>query len=349
MNRSSRSIRGSRPALASAALVLLVALPGFPARAQQGGADQQVARARLTVLTQQIAGVNTEMGRLDAELNRLLGQMAARERGLRTLQLQLEATAGQVAAVEAAIQWRQDALDRRAAEIYMTPSVGLLDALLSAQSLRDADDVLYFMESTAQSDADLIFGLQTEQTALAGQQGRLEELRKEANDVLEGLRRSASGLGDRLARQRALADQLTAERQAAAALALQLGETRPHPTPSDPAPDPEPPKPPKPPDPGPAAVKAMIGQYFGPLGQDQVDIALCVAEAESGFDPHAENPATGAAGVFQFIPSTWTSLSEAAGWGGSSVFEAEANVAVAAWTVEHAGWGGWPVAKTCGA
>ncbi len=37
------------------------------------------------------------------------------------------------------------------------------------------------------------------------------------------------------------------------------------------------------------------------------------------------------------------------GWGGASVFDAEANVAVAAWTVEHSGWGSWPVAEACGA
>jgi hypothetical protein len=55
-------------------------------------------------------------------------------------------------------------------------------------------------------------------------------------------------------------------------------------------------------------------------------------------------------GVYQFLPSTWELLSEAAGWGGSSVFDARANVSVAAWTVTGYGWGHWgPVAASCGA
>ncbi len=64
----------------------------------------------------------------------------------------------------------------------------------------------------------------------------------------------------------------------------------------------------------------------------------------------AVNPVTGASGVFQFMPSTWASLSEMAGWDGASVFDARANAAVAAWTVAHYGWHAWAsVAAGCGA
>ena len=41
------------------------------------------------------------------------------------------------------------------------------------------------------------------------------------------------------------------------------------------------------------------------------------------------------------MPSTWTSLSSAAGYGGHSVFEAAANVGTAEWTVAHYGWSAW--------
>ena len=85
----------------------------------------------------------------------------------------------------------------------------------------------------------------------------------------------------------------------------------------------------------------MIVQRFSPMGQVQVRRALCVANHESHFDPNAENPYTGAAGVFQFMPSVWPNLSRAAGWGGHSAFDALANVATAAWTVRYYGWSPW--------
>ena len=326
-------------------LVLLVAAPRFSAGADQStGLD--TAKEKLDSITKQVDAVNSERHRLDDELNSLLGQIVILQRELRATQADLEATVGRVAALGSAMRSRQEALNRRAAQIYMTPPVGLLEAVLSAQSLSDADEVLYFMEEAARSDADLITQLDSERTTLGGQQARLEGLRNEAQAALDRLDRLAAELGDRLALQRTLADQLARDRKEAVALVVQLSGQQREPSPPAPTPDPDPPMPP---DPGPDAVKALIAEYFAPLGQKQVDIALCVAAAESGFDPHAENPDTGAAGVFQFIPTTWASLSEAAGWGGASVFDAEANVAVAAWTVEHSGWGPWPVAKTCGA
>jgi len=62
-----------------------------------------------------------------------------------------------------------------------------------------------------------------------------------------------------------------------------------------------------------------------------VDDALVVMDCESGGDPTALNPVSGAAGLFQFMPTTWQSASAAAGWDGASVFDAEANIAAAAW------------------
>jgi hypothetical protein len=86
------------------------------------------------------------------------------------------------------------------------------------------------------------------------------------------------------------------------------------------------------------------------VGSGQAEVALCVAEEESDLDPRAVNPATGAGGLFQFLPSTWASLSDLAGWQGASVFDARANAAVAAWTVATYGWHPWrSVAADCAA
>ena len=96
-------------------------------------------------------------------------------------------------------------------------------------------------------------------------------------------------------------------------------------------------------------MQELIAQDFAPQGQTVVTQAMCVARLESGFNPDAYNPASGASGVFQFIPSTWAALSPAAGWGGASVFDADANVGVAAWTVDQYGWSNWRAdTKACG-
>jgi peptidoglycan hydrolase CwlO-like protein len=339
-----RSIRGPRGALVLAALVLL-AQPALSAGAEQAP-DLDEARVELEAITGRIEAAAAESDSLDAELRGLLARIAGLQAETRAIQADLEATAGRVEALEAGIRSGQDALDRRAAQVYMNPPVGVLDAVLTAKSLSEAGDVLYFLAESAQSDADLIVRLANERTRLGWQQARLEDLQTAARAAIDRLDRLAAELGDRLALQRELVDQLARDRGEAAALVDRLSEQQREPPPPEPEPSPDAPKPP---DPGPEAVKAFIRDYFAPLGQDTVDVALCVAGAESGFDPHAENPYTGAAGVFQFLPSTWESLSEAAGWAGVSVFDAEANVAVAAWTVEHAGWGAWPVAEACGA
>lgn len=76
----------------------------------------------------------------------------------------------------------------------------------------------------------------------------------------------------------------------------------------------------------------LVEQYFP---ADLVEEALVVMECESFGDPSATNPTSGAAGLFQFMATTWNWASESAGWDGSSVYDAEANTAVAAWLVSY--------------
>jgi peptidoglycan hydrolase CwlO-like protein len=334
-------------ATATLSLLALAAVVG-PAAAQPP--DLETAQAELDATVARIEAATADRNALDAELRALLDRIEAQQDEVRELQTNLAATESRVAGLKTGIRLRQDALDDRAAEAYMSPPAGLLEAVLAADSLTEAEDVLFFLSEAARADADLIGQLTAERIHLARHRALLEMLEAEAGGALDRLEGMAAELGAKLAGQRALVDQLARDRAAAEALVAQLSEEGDQAEPPPPEPDPDPsPEPPLPPDPGPGAVKALIVQYFSPMGQETVDIALCVAEAESGFDPHAVNPSSGAAGVYQFIPSTWDSLSEAAGWGGASVFDAEANVAVAAWTVDHSGWGHWPVAEACGA
>src|SRR5439155_13848508 len=97
--------------------------------------------------------------------------------------------------------------------------------------------------------------------------------------------------------------------------------------------------PPAPPPPGHRMnVVGLIRYYFGPQGPTQVTNALCVGWRESRYIPTAVNKQSGASGVFQFMPRLWPWFSETAGWKGANVFDARANVAVAAYIVAHFGW-----------
>ena len=74
--------------------------------------------------------------------------------------------------------------------------------------------------------------------------------------------------------------------------------------------------------------RSLVASYFP---AERVDAALAVIRCESGGDPGAYNPYSGASGLFQFLPSTWATVSQSAGFGGASPFDAEANIGTAAW------------------
>lgn len=87
-------------------------------------------------------------------------------------------------------------------------------------------------------------------------------------------------------------------------------------------------------------VRTLVAEFFRP---EDVNKAVRVAFCESSFNPAAVNPATGASGLFQHLPEHWAERSDAAGWTGSSIFDARANVAVAAWLLYDfpGGWTHW--------
>lgn len=74
--------------------------------------------------------------------------------------------------------------------------------------------------------------------------------------------------------------------------------------------------------------RGLVSAYFP---SNRVEEALAVLGCESNGDPNAHNPYSGAAGLFQFLPSTWASTSPQAGFAGASVYDAEANIGSAAW------------------
>lgn len=76
-----------------------------------------------------------------------------------------------------------------------------------------------------------------------------------------------------------------------------------------------------------------LAQQFFP--SNRVEEALRIIDCESNGEANAVNPYTGAAGLFQFLPSTWASASPQAGYGDSDAVDPEANIATAAWLAGH--------------
>lgn len=102
-------------------------------------------------------------------------------------------------------------------------------------------------------------------------------------------------------------------------------------------------------------VPAEVGsvQDWRPLVElffraEHVDSALRIIACESRGDPAARNPRSSATGLFQHLGRLWPARAAAAGWGGASITDPVANVAVAAWLVyEGGGWSHWYPSRGC--
>lgn len=88
----------------------------------------------------------------------------------------------------------------------------------------------------------------------------------------------------------------------------------------------------------PSQIQQLILTAFSSLGPEAQAWALRVAKCESGYNPNAVNRYSGASGLFQFMPSTWTHTP----FGGQSVFDPVANAEAAAWYYNATGRTGGP-------
>jgi peptidoglycan hydrolase CwlO-like protein len=86
-----------------------------------------------------------------------------------------------------------------------------------------------------------------------------------------------------------------------------------------------------------ANIQQIILDAFAPLGSAGQTWALRVAKCESNYNPYAVNPSSGAAGLFQFLPSTWRGSPFAS----QSVFDPVANAQAAEWLYNRSGPGQW--------
>lgn len=282
-------------------------------------------------------GAGREPAALRDQVVRLFDRLDRVSQVLENLGADIEWARAQITELSRQIAAKQELLNRRAAEAYMVGVASGFDSALGASSFVDFQDALVFLDAVSQRDHDVLVALEQRKVEIERQQARLEALEVELRARRERLEATAADLVEKLQQQEALRERTEESVQDVGSVG---GSPSTPPPPSPPATSLAPPK---------RVVMALIRDRFASLGPSTTDVALCVAERESNIDPLAVNPATGAAGVFQFIPSTWASLSELAGRGGASVFDARSNVAVAVWTVAHYGWHPWrSAAGDCG-
>jgi hypothetical protein len=89
----------------------------------------------------------------------------------------------------------------------------------------------------------------------------------------------------------------------------------------------------------PGDIEAIIRTAAARWGADPTQL-LRVAWCESRYNPLAQN-ASGASGLFQFMPRTWAANSIRAGYGGASVFDAVASANTAAYMFSIGQAGQW--------
>jgi len=87
----------------------------------------------------------------------------------------------------------------------------------------------------------------------------------------------------------------------------------------------------------PPDIAKDITDAFSPLGPAAVQWAMNVAWCESRYHPNSVNSDSGASGLFQFLPSTWSGTPYAS----QSPFDPRANSFAAAWLYSHYGAGRW--------
>jgi hypothetical protein len=273
---------------------------------------------------------------LQGEVVRLFEQLDEITRLIESVRAEIESVRSRISALAREIDAQQEMVNRRAAEAYMGGLAVGVDSVLGASSFTELQDSLEFLDAVSRKDHDVLVALQHRQAEAELQGLRLEALEAELRGKQQLLEETAAHLVEELQRQRALLRQGAQEDPPDVSSGDSSTST---PPPSPPAPSL-----------GRDAVIELIRDQFSSLGSSTEEVALCVAEEESNLDPLAENATTGAAGLFQFLPSTWETLSELAGRAGASVFDARANAAVAAWTVAEYGWHPWSsVAEDCGA
>lgn len=312
-----------------AALVALAVLVGSlassPADAQsRQDVDDAAARADQAASAADQATAQYEQLRqvLDStEFNLVRTQDAYRQANndLESAVLNAAQVIDQVEAAEAGVRSRRDTADVAIAEAYMQ-SAGLGGAFWLTDTVADASIVAGVLAEVRASAAEAAASLGEQRSELSALRLRYESsqadlrLRQDQLDAAaDRLEEAVAMLGTEVAIAFAAVEATDAAyRKALSDFEEQqrrFNATR-----------------------GVEGWRTLVETLFPP---DLVQQALEVMSCESRGNPDATNARSGAAGLFQFLDSTWAWASVQAGYGGSSRYDPEPNVASAAWLVGY--------------
>jgi peptidoglycan hydrolase CwlO-like protein len=351
---------GGRPARALIALACLVIFGATmsvgPASADTES-DLRDASAKLDDLVAQIHAATHQVTALQVDAQLQLAKVDSMQQAIQDTQARLVHTQITVRDMTQEIEAQQATLDQRAVDVYVAGPSADLAAFLSASSFQDLNERLADVTAAGERDHLVAQELSRQRDNLAAAEGTLQALYVTQRAAQDQLNAQVSAVLSELQLRQAVLDQLNRDREAAQQLVTQLTERRRQEIArqlkrerqrlaaqmAQLANQSTPPTwwaPPTPPPGYQAEVAELIKQYFTPLGQEDLDMALCVGWRESRYTPTAVNKSSGAAGVFQFMPRLWPWFSSTAGWDGADVFDPKANVGVAAAIVKQFGW--WP-------
>ena len=235
---------------------------------------------------------------------------------------------------EARVSHLREITETRAVEAYMSGAAGVVLSIWTASNFEQTALLAETAASAQRADETELTNLANErvhlvglQAGYAGRQARLGTLREEIARDRQALVElfatiDAEYLASYVGLERADAGYQQAVSEAEAAARRRAARA------------------------GVETWRPLVQQYFPEF---LVEEALRVMACESRGNPDAVHPGSDATGLFQFLAGTWAFSSIQAGFPGASRFDAEANVAAAAWLVDysmrtgHPGgvWGHW--------
>lgn len=323
-----------------AGLLLPVAIPGGVVGA---GAQTEVDRAEAAVAraaAERAEAVNlvetwaARRGTVQAEIIAALFSLEQTNDQLETVAFHVFDLAEEIYDTEARIGHLREITEARAVAAYMN---GATPGALSIWSATNFEQTALLEEAAAsaqRADAIEFANLATERAHLAVLQDGYQRTQAQLGDLREAIRDEGHALQELFTQidaeykaayeglQRADSEYQQAVTEAQAAERRRAARA------------------------GVASWRPLVQQYFPEF---LVEEALRVMACESGGNPDAVHPDSDATGLFQFLAGTWAFSSIRAGFPGASRFDAEANVAAAAWLVDYSmrtghprgAWGHW--------
>jgi len=219
--------------------VVALVLVSLPARADTAS-QLKSAEARLNTLIGDIAAATKQRSALQVQLDALAAEVSRTQSALDLTQGDIDRTQAAIVVTEQEIgsltrqiQVRRGILDQRAVVAYEAGPASGIEFLLGASSTADLQDRIVILDAAAQSDADLIAGMQQQtatlhakQAELAGLQGQLRSRETQLLARRADLQTQQDDLGQKFAQQRVLLSKLAADRSSAESLVARLKATR---------------------------------------------------------------------------------------------------------------------------